>query len=310
MTNPTRTWPEDWDAQKAGAGCPFCAQGRIESNEYGARFFAGRVSDAYLQRAGPARGYSIVVSRVGRHVPDPTEFTVAELTAFWIEVRAAATLIDAVFEPAHLNYDLLGNSVPHVHVHIVPRYADDPAPGRPLPFTFDPVPPAQFDEDLGKLREVASTGPVVFPVTHHGLTADMFVIRDGRFLVLTRAGRLGGGVEYLPGGLVDPGEDPKDAAIRETREETGLELTDVSLLRVWTYDVREGWDTVHATYVGHAPEADVVITDEHTAYRWVTPQEYVDQWCREDLEESFPAFSGWMRHVRDNCGLVAELIGR
>jgi hypothetical protein len=25
-----------------------------------------------------------------------------------------------------------GNAVPHVHTHIVPRYPDDPAPGRPL----------------------------------------------------------------------------------------------------------------------------------------------------------------------------------
>ncbi len=31
-----------------------------------------------------------------------------------------------------MNYQILGNAVPHLHCHIVPRYFGDPAPGRPL----------------------------------------------------------------------------------------------------------------------------------------------------------------------------------
>jgi diadenosine tetraphosphate (Ap4A) HIT family hydrolase len=31
-----------------------------------------------------------------------------------------------------VNYMLLGNSVPHLHTHVFPRYPDDPAPGGPL----------------------------------------------------------------------------------------------------------------------------------------------------------------------------------
>ena len=33
-----------------------------------------------------------------------------------------------------MNYDILGNSLPHLHTHVVPRYADDPRPGWPFPF--------------------------------------------------------------------------------------------------------------------------------------------------------------------------------
>jgi diadenosine tetraphosphate (Ap4A) HIT family hydrolase len=32
-----------------------------------------------------------------------------------------------------MNYDILDNSVPHLHVHVVPRYADAPRPAWPFP---------------------------------------------------------------------------------------------------------------------------------------------------------------------------------
>jgi diadenosine tetraphosphate (Ap4A) HIT family hydrolase len=48
-------------------------------------------------------------------------------------MRTTAKAIEGVYQPGQLNYVTFGNAVPHVHTHIVPRYADDPAPGRPLP---------------------------------------------------------------------------------------------------------------------------------------------------------------------------------
>jgi diadenosine tetraphosphate (Ap4A) HIT family hydrolase len=58
--------------------------------------------------------------------------TAEEVDQFWCEVVIVARAINAVFQPCHLNYELLGNFVPHVHVHIVPRYLDDPSPNTPL----------------------------------------------------------------------------------------------------------------------------------------------------------------------------------
>jgi diadenosine tetraphosphate (Ap4A) HIT family hydrolase len=31
-----------------------------------------------------------------------------------------------------MNFEILGNAVPHLHCHIKPRYYGDPAPGRPI----------------------------------------------------------------------------------------------------------------------------------------------------------------------------------
>ncbi len=37
-----------------------------------------------------------------------------------------------VFEPRKLNWEILGNTVPHLHCHIIPRYTWDPLPKRPI----------------------------------------------------------------------------------------------------------------------------------------------------------------------------------
>ena len=86
--------------------------------------------------------------------------------------------------------------------------------------------------------------------------------------------------------------------MRETREETGLEVQSLRLLRVWTYATPEGHDTVHATYVGSAPSGNVTLSDEHTAFEWTTAVDYVARWCGEELEAAAPAYAGWIRQVR------------
>src|SRR3954465_13953285 len=125
----------------------------------GVRYFAGDVADAYLVRADIQRGLSIVVWR-GRHVVEPTELSDAEAAAYGREVLRGGRALGTVLEPVKLNYDVLGNSVPHLHTHIVPRYAQDPRPGWPFPFP-DPDPPpmpaVRFRADLAALRQALSS---------------------------------------------------------------------------------------------------------------------------------------------------------
>ena len=131
-----------------------CDQGRPEETQYGARFFAGEVSDAYLQKAGVQRGYSIVIWR-GRHIAESTELEADEADASSRELLRVGHALEGHFEPVKLNYELLGNSLPHLHTHVMPRYADDPKPGWPFPHPEDepePHPEAEFRADLEALR--------------------------------------------------------------------------------------------------------------------------------------------------------------
>jgi diadenosine tetraphosphate (Ap4A) HIT family hydrolase len=127
-----KPWPADFGLRKAGVGCAQCEQGRVDETEHGVRYFVGEVADGYLQKSGPTAGYSVVIFR-GRHVGAPQEMTSDEHAAFWSEVGRVANAIEQVYRPVHLNFQILGNQDPHVHVHIVPRHDPDPAPSMPLP---------------------------------------------------------------------------------------------------------------------------------------------------------------------------------
>ena len=147
-------WPESFYELRRGEGCPMCEQGRPEETEYGARFFAGEVADAYLQKANVQRGYTVVIWR-GRHVAEPTELSAEEAAQYWLEVLEAGRRIERALEPVKLNYDVLGNMLPHLHTHVIPRYADDPKPGWPFPFPEDDpglVNEEAFRRDLEALR--------------------------------------------------------------------------------------------------------------------------------------------------------------
>jgi len=153
-------WPAAFYARRRGEGCAFCEQGRPDETPYGVRYFAGEVADAYLQRAAIQRGYSVVVWR-GRHVVEPTELEPVEAALFWSELLAVGRALIECFEPVKLNYELLGNTLPHLHAHVIPRYAIDPRPEWPFPFPEGEqprLPDGELRADVERLRGAFSRG--------------------------------------------------------------------------------------------------------------------------------------------------------
>lgn len=135
-----------------------CAQGRPDETEYGTRIFAGEVCDAILQRAGVQRGYTVVIWR-GRHVAEPTELTPEESAAYWRELVEVGRALERHLKPVKMNYETLGNSMPHLHTHVMPRYSDDPRPGWPFPYPEELPPPFEeiaFRRDVEALRALLS----------------------------------------------------------------------------------------------------------------------------------------------------------
>jgi diadenosine tetraphosphate (Ap4A) HIT family hydrolase len=155
-----REWPADWNERVRGKGCPMCAEGRPDDVHGNLRIAAGRVSDAFLVRQSVGqRGYAVVIWR-GRHVSDPTELARDEASAYFDEVLRVGRAIERNYKPIKMNFEILGNSLPHLHTHVVPRYLDDGEPGHPAHFMRadledEPkIPDGEYVRDVAALREL------------------------------------------------------------------------------------------------------------------------------------------------------------
>jgi len=139
-------WPPAFEAMKRGDGCEMCRQGRPEEDDYGIRVAAGSISDSYLQKAAMQRGWVVVVWR-GRHVAETTELAEDEALGYWAEVLRTARAVEEYFRPLKLNLMQLGNAIPHLHTHVLPRYTGDPDGGAPFTWTEQEV-GARPDDEL------------------------------------------------------------------------------------------------------------------------------------------------------------------
>lgn len=67
-----------------------------------------------------------------RHIVEMTQLSYGERELLMNLVFAVEDAVRSVMQPAKINLAALGNQVPHIHWHIIPRYEDDVCfPGSP-----------------------------------------------------------------------------------------------------------------------------------------------------------------------------------
>lgn len=88
-------------------------------------------STLFLYRDQRFRGYSIL-SFGAWDATSLDALSDAEYWQFLADMRTASKAIRSVLRPDHMNYEMLGNSNPHLHWHIIPRYKTDPRWGQPI----------------------------------------------------------------------------------------------------------------------------------------------------------------------------------
>lgn len=111
-----------------------------------------------------------------------------------------------------------------------------------------------------------------------GLVVAAAVFRGGRLLAAQRSypPALRGQWE-LPGGKVEPGEEPVAGLARELREELGLAIRIGAELRPPGADERPGWPILGGRRMRvwlAAPLGEATPGDDHLAVRWVGPRDW------------------------------------
>ena len=88
------------------------------------------LSKAYLHEDQFFPGWTVVVFQ--RHATELFHLAPPERIQLIEEVTLVANVLSEVYQAKKINYELLGNQLPHMHWHLIPRLADDPAPRKPV----------------------------------------------------------------------------------------------------------------------------------------------------------------------------------
>jgi methyltransferase (TIGR00027 family) len=119
-----------WKSLLDGVGCPLDAP-RPASNDHWDLVATLSVSSLYLSRNQTYRGQCQLVFDP-RHVARLDQLSGGEWIAFATDLHVAQRALMRVARPDHVNVEILGNVVPHLHAHIIPRYVGDPMWGAPI----------------------------------------------------------------------------------------------------------------------------------------------------------------------------------
>ncbi len=83
-----------------------------------------------MQEAAPVPGYVCLVSQT--HAVELHDLPAAIACAFMRDARRVSMAVARVTGAVKINYEIHGNSIPHLHMHYFPRYRGDQFEGQPI----------------------------------------------------------------------------------------------------------------------------------------------------------------------------------
>lgn len=99
-------------------------------------------------------------------------------------------------------------------------------------------------------------------------TIAIYIVDQERILLGQRTGEPGAGLWATPSGYIEYNEDFISAAVREAREETGLEIAIQSILHVESAFLAPQYHFLTVYLLAHGMGGNLTCTEEHTALAW------------------------------------------
>lgn len=118
-----------WEGRISGTSCEFCRWDEAMRATYPVEVARLRVSRWFLGANQYVRGYSVLV--LDRHAVELYDLDTAVRQALTEDMADAGQALGRVLKPIKMNFELLGNVIPHLHCHLKPRhYYDRPGHAR------------------------------------------------------------------------------------------------------------------------------------------------------------------------------------
>jgi diadenosine tetraphosphate (Ap4A) HIT family hydrolase len=120
---------------------------------------------AYLHDDQFFPGWTVLVLK--RHATELFHLSRDERSRLMEEVSGVAALLAQKWQAVKINYELLGNQLPHIHWHLIPRLPQDPAPLEPVwRIAHEPVRLASdaLASEIDRLRKIWPFHPNQSPV--------------------------------------------------------------------------------------------------------------------------------------------------
>ena len=97
-----------------------------------------------------------------------------------------------------------------------------------------------------------------------------FIVKDNKILLLKRdpAGAHNPGTWDLPGGRLNPAENPYEGLKRELREETGMEIEILLPFAVQYFTRQDGQIITLIIFLCQQLTSEIKLSSEHTEYKW------------------------------------------
>ncbi|MEO8065242.1 MAG: NUDIX domain-containing protein [Candidatus Doudnabacteria bacterium] len=119
--------------------------------------------------------------------------------------------------------------------------------------------------------------------------AKAFIVKDEKVLLLKRRPNdvHKPGAWDIPGGRLEPGENPFTGLLRETKEETNLDIEVVMPLDVHYFTRDDGQQITLLMFLCKPKSDRVELSEEHTEYKWVdlnNPKVDFPDWLHQPIE--------------------------
>ena len=144
---------EEWERYQNKENCPICDENSSPPED---EVIIAEFEKSWLLASPDVCLKGTCCMALRPHAVEIFDISDSDLMKFMKDVKGVAKALKEVTKAKKINYEIHGNTIPHLHMHLFPRYIDDQFPDGAI--DYNKIEPAvykgnEFEEFVKELRE-------------------------------------------------------------------------------------------------------------------------------------------------------------